>query len=230
MRRLEQTKRVSRLAYFTPTIAGFSFAVSYAPGGEKGGTGNANAPNNTVTNGVNAINNAVSLAGSYTGKFGDFSLDAYVGGSAGHRMRAATTATLRTGRDNPTAIGGGGVVGFGPFKLGGAYEYLDSTDTPVTAASGHQTRKTWDIGGEYIIGPFSVSLDWTRAILGNREVNAGAINDVYALAADYQLGPGIDLGLGLDYVKYQTNVPNTVNVSGTPYNGLAIMAGIGIGF
>jgi hypothetical protein len=230
MRKLEQEKRISRLAYFTPTIAGFSFAISYAPGGEKGGTGNFFAPNTTPTNGINAINNAVSVAGAYTGKFGDFSLDAYVGGSTGHRVVATPTANLRTGRDNPSAVAGGAVVGFGPFKFGGAYEYLDSRDTPVSVASGHQTRKTWDIGGEYIIGPFSVSLDWTRAILANREVNAGAINDIFALAGDYQLGPGIDLGVGVNYTHYQTSVSNSVNVSGTNYNGLAIMAGIGIGF
>ncbi len=60
MKKLEGDKRISRLAYFSPTIAGFSFAVSYAPGGEKGGTGEANAPNNTPTNGISTINNAVS--------------------------------------------------------------------------------------------------------------------------------------------------------------------------
>jgi hypothetical protein len=238
MRRLEQQKRISRLAYFTPTIAGFSFAVSYAPGGEKGGIGNANAPNLTVTNGVSAINDAVSAAVSYNGKFGDFSLDAYGGGSTGHRMvSTAVTAArpnLATGRNNPTAVGGGAVVGFGPFKVGGAFEYLDSTDLPVTnaagAISGHQSRKTWDIGAEYIIGPFSVSFDWTRALLTNREVNAGAINDIFALAGDYQLGPGIDLGLGIDWTHYQTSVSNAANVSGTPYSGLALMAGLAIGF
>jgi outer membrane protein OmpU len=234
MRKLEQEKRISRLAYFTPTIAGFSFAVSYAPGGEKGGIGNANAPNLTVTNGVSAINNAVSAAGSYTGKFGDFSLDGYAGFSSGHRMvstaAVAAQPNLRTGRNNPSAYAGGAVVGFGPFKVGGAFEYLQDRDTPVSVASGSQTRKTWDIGAEYIIGPFSVSFDWTRALLTNREVNAGAINDIFALAGDYQLGPGIDLGLGIDYTHYQTSVPNTVNVSGTPYSGLAIMAGLAIGF
>src|SRR5258707_15738804 len=88
MRKLEQEKRISRVAYFTPTFAGFSFAVSYAPGGEKGGTGNANAPTLTQTNNPAGtqgfINNAVSVAGSYSGKFGDFGLDAYVGGGTGH--------------------------------------------------------------------------------------------------------------------------------------------------
>src|SRR5882672_8600807 len=46
MKTISTTKRVSRLAYFSPTIAGFSFAASYAPGGEKGGTGNNLAPSN----------------------------------------------------------------------------------------------------------------------------------------------------------------------------------------
>src|SRR6266481_4400381 len=89
MKTISTTKRVSRLQYFTPTIAGFSFAASYAPGGEKGGTGNANAPNLTPTNGVNAVNNEVSAAAAYNGKFGGFSLDSYVGGIFCFMIRAA---------------------------------------------------------------------------------------------------------------------------------------------
>ena len=54
MKTIDTTKRVSRLAYFSPTIAGFSFAVSYAPGGEKGGIGETGGSGvaTTVTNGV----------------------------------------------------------------------------------------------------------------------------------------------------------------------------------
>jgi outer membrane protein OmpU len=236
MKKLEQEKRVSRLAYFTPTIAGFSFAVSYAPGGEKGGIGNANAPSLTQTNGAGQgfVNNAVSAAGAYTGKFGDFSLDGYVGASTGHRVYggAGAIGSNITGRDNPTAIGGGGVIGFGPFKVGGAYEYLRDRDPPVTsatAANGHQTRNTWDIGGEYIIGPFSTSVDWTRAILQNQNGNSSATNDVVSLVGDYVLGPGIDVGAALDWTHYKPTAGVTA-VNGSNYTGLALMAGLGINF
>ena len=235
MKKLEQEKRVSRLAYFTPTIAGFSFAVSYAPGGEKGGIGNANAPSLTQTNGQGQgfVNNAVSGAAAYTGKFGDFSLDGYVGASTGHRVyNQPFTNSNITGRNNPTAIGGGGVVGFGPFKFGGAYERLYDRDTPVTTATtvgGHQKRDTWDIGGEYIIGPFSTSVDWTRAILQNRDGNSSATNDVVSLVGDYVLGPGIDVGAALDWTHYKPTA-GTLAGNGTNYTGLALMAGLGINF
>jgi outer membrane protein OmpU len=230
MRKLEGEKRVSRLAYFSPTIAGFSFAFSYAPGGEKGGTGSGNAPNNTTTNGQAVVNNAVSAAGSYSGKFGDFGLDAYVGASNGHRVYTAPFVNSNiTGRDNPTAISGGGVLTFGPFAFGGAYEYLYDRDTPVTTAAvagGHQTRNTWDVGGRYTMGPFAVSLDWTRAILQNRNGNSSARNDVFALATDYVLGPGIDVGIGVDYTHYNSN-----SLATDPnYSGLTLMAGTGIAF
>jgi outer membrane protein OmpU len=227
--RLERTKRVSRLAYFTPTIAGFSFALSYAPGGEKGST-EFQEPNTSVTNGVNAINNAVSAAGAYSGKFGDFSLDAYVGASSGHRVRAAQTASIGTGHNNPLAIAGGAVLGWGPFAFGGAYEHLRDRDLVVAVGSAHQVRDTWDVGGRYTIGPFGVSLDWTRGIFQGVEVNSSAHLDVVSLATDYVLGPGIDVGVGVDFTHQtvSTNTP-TANTGGN-YNGLSLMAGVGIAF
>jgi len=237
MKKLEQEKRISRLIYFTPTIAGFSGAISYAPGGEKGGIGNANAPNTTQTNanGQGFVNNAVSAALSYSGKFGDLSLDAYTGFSNGHRVNTGLlpTDSRITGRNNPFAGAGGAVVGWGPLKFGGAYEYLYDRDTPAASFTGHQSRNTWDIGPEYIMGPFSVSFDWTRAILQNVNGNSSAYNDVFALATDYVLGPGIDVGIGVDYVHYVATAQNTSatgNANTANYNGLSIMAGIGIGF
>jgi outer membrane protein OmpU len=231
MRKLEGDKRISRLAYYSPTIAGFSFAVSYAPGGEKGGTGEGNGPNNTPTNGVSIINQAVSGAVAYSGKFSDVSLDAYAGFSYGHRVLAATVGNSMTGRNNPSAIGTGAVVGFGPFKFGGAWEQLYDRDAPLntaTVTSGHQKRNTWDIGPEFIAGPFSVSVDWTRAILQNREVNASAYQDMISLATDYVLGPGVAVGAAVDLVHYHTNAATPIN--GASYTGVSLLTGIAFNF
>jgi outer membrane protein OmpU len=233
MRKLEGEKRVSRLAYFTPTIAGFSFAVSYAPGGEKGSAGPSFQPNNTPNQNVNVVNNAVSVAGSYAGKFGDFGLDGYVGVSNGHRVYAAPVNSNISGRDNPTAVSGGAVLTFGPFAFGGAYEWLKDRDTPVTTATstgGHQERNTWDVGGRYTIGPFGISTDWTRAILQNRDGNSSATNDIVSLVGDYVLGPGIDVGAAVDFNHYKSNSALAAPPGGTSYTGLALMAGLGIAF
>jgi outer membrane protein OmpU len=232
MKKLEQEKRVSRLLYFTPTIAGFSFAVSYAPGGEKGGIGNANGPSLTQTNGQGTtfVNNAVSAAGSYSGKFGDFGLDAYVGGSSGHRVYGTNNGNQITGRNNPSAVGGGGVMTWGPIAFGGAYEHLyDRDPTAAVANAGHQKRDTWDIGPRYTMGPFAVSVDWTRAILQNVDGNSSAQNDVVSLAGDYVLGPGIDVGAAVDWTHYKPSAGNTA-LNGPNYTGLALMAGLGISF
>jgi outer membrane protein OmpU len=241
MKKLEQEKRVSRLAYFTPTIAGFSFAVSYAPGGEKGGTGNANAPSLTQTNNPAGtqgfINNAVSAAGSYSGKFGDFGLDAYAGGSFGHRVQPGPPfgngGANVSGRNNPTALGGGGVVTWGPIAFGGAYEYLYDRDAPqafVGGIGGHQKRHTWDVGPRYTIGPFSASADWTRAILQNVNGNSSAYNDVVSVVGDYVLGPGIDVGAAVDWTHYRPSASGAAAINGTSYTGVALMAGLGIAF
>ena len=237
MKKLEGDKRISRLAYFSPTIAGFSFAVSYAPGGEKGGTGEANAPTNTPTNGISTINNAVSAAIGYSGKFADISLDAYAGGSYGHRVVTAATVTAtggasQTGRNNPNAIGAGAVVGFGPFKFGGAYERLYDRDAPnstATVAGGHQTRNTWDIGPEFIAGPFSVSVDWTRGLWQNINGNSSGKLDTISLATDYVLGPGVAVGASVEFNHWNnpSAASGTSLASGT---GVAILTGVAFSF
>jgi hypothetical protein len=76
------------------------------------------------------------------------------------------------------------------------------------------------------MGPFAVSLDWTRAVLQNRNGNSSARNDVFALSTDYVLGPGIDVGIGVDYTHYNSN-----SLATDPnYSGLTLMAGTGIAF
>jgi predicted porin len=233
MKKLEGDKRVSRLAYYSPTIAGFSFGVSYAPGGEKGGTGMANAPVNTATNNINAVNDAVSVGLGYSGKFSDISLDAYAGASNGHRVIAtsATTGTgIRTGGNNPTAVGGGAVVGFGPFKFGGAYERLYDRDLPnstTTVAGAHQTRNTWDIGPEFIAGPFSVSIDWTRGLWGNINGNSSGTLDTISLPVDYVLGPGVSVGAAVEFNHWHNPGGTGSLASGT---GTALMTGIALSF
>ena len=236
MRKLEGDKRIDRLAYFSPTIAGFSFIVSYAPGGEKGGTGEAGAPVNTATNGINVVNDAVSVAAGYSGKFSDISLDAYVGGSSGHRVvtAAQTTAGLgiRTGANNPSAVGGGAVLGFGPFKFGGAYERLYDRDLPnstATVAGNHQTRNTFDVGPEFIAGPFSVSIDWVRGIWGNVNGNSSGILDTISLPVDYVLGPGVAVGAAIEFNHWHNPgaASGTSLASGT---GTALMTGVSFSF
>jgi len=238
---ISTSKRVTRLAYFSPTIAGFSFGASYAPGGEKSGIGETNTGGTTPTNsgpgtsfalGTNAVNNEFSFAGAYSGKFGDFSLDAYAGISEGHRVIAAPTTQLRTGRDNPFAGSGGGVVGWGPIKFGAAYEYLQDRDLPV-GGDGHTSRKTWDIGPEYIMGPFSVSLDWTRGLFyNNPNPNSGARLDWISLAFGYIIGPGISVEAAVDYTHWAANQPNsaTTTSAANNYNGLGALVGLGLSF
>jgi len=235
MKKIEGDKRISRIAYYSPTIAGFSFGVSYAPGGEKGGQEEATEPVNTPTNGISVVNNAVSAAVGYSGKFDPISLDAYAGGSTGHRVvSAAQTANLGivTGRNNPSAVGGGLVVGFGPFKVGGAYERLYDRDLPVataTVAGAHQSRNTWDIGPEFIAGPFSVSIDWTRGLWGNVNGNSSGILDTISLPVDYVLGPGVAVGAAIEFNHWHNPgaAAGTALASGT---GTALMTGVAFSF
>ena len=76
-----------------------------------------------------------------------------------------------------------------------------------------------------------MSVDWTRAILTNAEVNASGINDVISLAGDYVLGPGVDVGAALDFMRYHSNGgPGNQANNGPSYTGVAIMTGIAFSF
>jgi len=120
------TKRAQRLGYFSPTIAGFSLAFTYAPDSKKGNltSGTLPADNNAGQN-----SQAWSVAGAYDNKFGDFRLQAFAATSQTHQEAPRAAGIPVT---SPTAYDAGAQVSFGPFAVGGDYELVRNvrTSTP----------------------------------------------------------------------------------------------------
>jgi len=226
---LASTTRTDKIVYFTPTIAGFSLAASYSPTGDKGHRGGG--PNSSRTT-PGQVATELSAAGDYNGKFGDFTLQAYTGASKGTREAPAAGATSK---DNPFIWAFGGVVGWGPFQFGGAYEESLNARQPAALTSGHLDNHTFDVGVLWGTGPFSVALDWTRGTY--RGLVAGSTSttptlNIYNLNAAYVVGPGVQIEAAIDYEMYRSHTAVTAANVGTAadYSGLALTAGYNFKF
>jgi outer membrane protein OmpU len=224
MRSIGAASRVSRLFYVTPTIAGFGFGVSYAPGGEKGGNAFAGGNVTSVDRNVNAVNNEVSGVVTYHNKFDAFKIDAASGISVGHRI------TTTGSRNNPQSINVGADVGFGPFTVGGAFE---NSRNPAAVTPGSQARENnvFEAGVMFETGPFGVGLDWSRGLYRGAISGVTPVLDVISLSTDYKLGPGIQVGVALDYTRYRSHATSLGDGGLTDnYSGLALMVATGVFF
>jgi predicted porin len=145
--------RATKAVYFSPTIAGFQVSASFAPdkaGGHSYGPGNDgdnSGLTDRITNGLTAslqndqsAYNYWSLAGSWTGTFGQTKIQGTVGYSTASRkcgVSANTTVALGaaagqtacnilasggTQNASPQVYNAGLQVDYGPFEIGADYE------------------------------------------------------------------------------------------------------------
>jgi outer membrane protein OmpU len=201
------TKRAQRIAYFSPTIAGFSFAASYAPDGSKGRLA---SPTFATTNTAGHGSNIYSIAGAYDNKFGDFHLTGSAGYTSMHTQGNDGAAAYV--QHNETAYDAGINLGWGPITVGTSFEHVQNANNQGAGtaqnAFGSQNNNTFDVGAVYTMGPFSTSLGWSRGFYGGAAVaNATAILDTYEAIAAYVLGPGVevDAAVQLDYYRSGVN-------------------------
>jgi len=195
-------KRAQRIAYFSPTIAGFSFTASYTPDSSKGRLA---SPTFAASNNAGQASSEYSIAGAYDNKFGDFHLT----GSAGYTSSRVEGAGVGPYVQwNEWAYDGGINLGWGPFTIGTSYEHVQNANNQGVGAAqnafGNQNNSTWDVGLLYSMGPYSTSIGWSRGLYGGFAVaNATSILDTYEAIVDYVLGPGVAVGaaIQLDYYK-----------------------------
>ena len=165
--------------YFSPTINGFQFGLSYAP--EAG----VEARSGTASNGPG--NELVSIGARYDGAFGDAGVTIAAGHSS-HDMEGGPT---------PTDTSLGVVVSMSGVSVGGSYMVTD----PDT--DGVDDVEQMDVGISYGEGPWTVSVNY-----GEKSQDSSNLDNTYArLLANYNLGPGINLAgaLGQDTFEDDEN-------------------------
>jgi hypothetical protein len=214
----------TKILYFTPSIAGFQAAFSYAPsatqdrrnngygGNGAGSTPTTNPGNTTTCGGASETRHACgdqawSVAATYDAKFGGVTLGVGAGYSA-----ASNNATTPGYNANLEAMRASALLGFGPFQVGGGW--MKGRNWNGNGLNVSQ----YDLGVKYTIGPFEVALEGMYGEFDNcatGSVAAGATPGTAAcgvkakptltqglLSVGYNLGPGIWVAAAVQYDSY----------------------------
>ena len=235
------TKRSQRIAYYSPRIAGFQLGAAYAPDSRKAGTFGGTAPGFPTDNDAGQNSQHWDVALSYDNKFGDFRLQGWgaVSGTHQEAPRGASTNPLVS----PYAYAGGAQVAWGPFAFGGDYELVTNhrTSSPASTGGGELNDHVFDLGALYTVGPFSVSLDWSRGTYTGFANAAGgvctgacgadSVLNTEELVLDYVLGPGISVGAALELNQYRAGVAEVPGAVAThDYHSTSLEFGTAVTF
>jgi hypothetical protein len=215
----------SRILYLSPKFAGFDFGFSYAPDASsdfqdsgavtftKDGIGSSRSRG--------AWSENWTVLGRYLGPIGPVNVGADIGytGSS-NECKGRTTAGAPNfaggcvGADSDvTTVVGHGFVKYAGFQIGMGYAQLNnwngnSLDRTIWSPGIDYTTGPWTFGFYYSTGEYDMlrsPLSGTGAALGPAVKSTDKL-DVYALAAQYVLGPGITLQGQVGYQKYNYGV------------------------
>jgi hypothetical protein len=177
----------TKIIYFSPTFAGFSFALSYAVDGTQdgysywSGGGGTNFSNNT-----GQVQNVFAGALNFDHDFNGLSLATGVGFAEGQREQTGGTANA----DTTWGVDGHLIFSFSGFTIGGAGRYQANWTTVnsggdlwVAGLGGTYNWDAWTAGLSWSHGDYTYGLDGD----GHDTI------DIIQLTGRYDLGPGISL-------------------------------------
>jgi len=198
----------TKLVYFSPNFAGFSFAASFTPDNTEdtrntlGGAGTRLK----TDSGQNSEN--LSLGANFTHDFNGVNI--VVGGGGTWSFDRENSPNDERNDYNAYAQ-----VGFSGFTIGGAFGYRmnrggDGSDDLIYSAGITYNWDAWTIGLGYSHGQYEIGQDGTVFLLGPGATVAltGDVTDysnVFALTASYALGPGIQIDGVVEYDDYQAD-------------------------
>jgi len=196
----------TKLAYFSPEIAGFSLGASYAS--ETVGTANARTP---------FPNASWSLALGYGGEIGGVEVAADVG--YGHMNKG-------TAMNSHTAWQAGLNLGFGGLTVGGSVGIFDES-LEGNHVGTFMTGYAADVGASYETGPYAVSVTWLHSEMeGSNATPGDDVKDSFMLSGSMSLGEGVSAIASLLYVDYDDETALAANNN----SGIGAVAGIAVEF
>jgi len=182
----QNTSDATKIMYYTPTIAGFQFGVSYTA--DSGDNGRARATDSKGSS--DTYENWWEIGASYDVKVSnDLALGFTVAGSLADAEDQATTEDIKAWLVSAKAEFGGftAAIAYGDDGKSGTVKSLTNKDTSGYGA-----------GLKYTTGPYVVGVSYSHVTQG---ANAGTgssssstaefTSDVYTLGAQYTLGAGI---------------------------------------
>jgi outer membrane protein OmpU len=196
--------RGTKIEYFSPSIAGFTFGVSYTPSGGARNPGGGYFYGTDLN--TSKSQNVVSVGVDYIGKFDGVKLTA--GGGGEWATDSHNSAGVRNS-ENPSWYQGGFQLGFANgFAIGASGAYMvNYKEANYKATDAGPSDDGWLVsaGASYSIEAWKFGL---QGIYSKWEVFSGAgHDDIYGASFNvaYLLGPGIQLEGQVAYSKYDAN-------------------------
>jgi hypothetical protein len=188
----------TKIIYFSPTFAGFSFAASFAPDrrGEDSYSYWSGPGGTTYSNNSGQVQNVFAAALNFDHDFNGVSLATGIGFAEGQWESTGTDGVRAFGNnDTRWGIDGHLIVSFSGFTIGGAGQYQQN----YHSASG---ADFWvaGVGGTYNWDAWTVGLAWSH---GEYEYATSGDTadtiDIIQVTGRYDLGPGISLDSMVGY-------------------------------
>jgi hypothetical protein len=202
--------KATKVVYFSPNFAGFSFAASFTPDGTEdtrntlGGFGTR-----SKIDGQNSEN--FSVGANFTHDFNGVNL--VVGGGGTWSFDRENSPADERRDYNAYAQ-----VGFAGFTIGGAFGYRqnrggDGSDDLIYGAGVTYNWDAWTVGFGYSHGRYEIGQSGTAfKFLGGAKGTTIATtltsdvvdySNIFSLTASYALGPGIQIDGVVEYYDYQ---------------------------
>ncbi len=193
------TSDSDKVTYFTPRFWGFQLGVSYTPDNTEE-LGFALRPDVTPAGVTPQQSEAFEGAINWEGSFSGIEIGAYAAYSWADLEGPAPGVAPLVAFEDQEMWGAGASFSYMGFTLGGSYRWTDQ------GLSGSNTDR-WDanIGLVYAWGAWSVGAAYGH---GEVEVGAGAGEDeldMLEFGFVYNLGPGIDLSGGVQFVDFDSD-------------------------
>lgn len=182
----QNTSDATKIMYYTPTIAGFQFGVSYSA--SNGDNGSSRASDGSTS--TDAFENWWELGASYDVKVSDdLALGFTVAGSLADASNTSTTEDIRAWLVSAKAEFGGFTVSVGYAEDGDSGQLKSLTNKDV---SGYAAAV------KYTTGPYQVGFGYMHNQQGANAGNGAAVSntaeystDTFTLGAQYTLGAGL---------------------------------------
>lgn len=201
-----------KITYFTPRIAGFQAAASYANRRQifdrvDGQNRIAPVPSSTSTNITLPREEAFEFGANYQGEFSGVSV--LVGGGMSFYDGGPSTPFGGAGSlDSSYTIGA--TLGYAGFRFGGLFG--------STSRDNARREEVYSLGVDYTTGPWKTGINFAQRVTSR---NRASEND-WGIGAgvSYALAPGVKVGGVFEYADGSANVPG---------GGSAIGAGLVLG-
>lgn len=188
--------KATKIAYFTPNIAGFTLGASYTPDSGQAGASFGERDDD------GDFENTFDIAGNWEGSFSglDIVVAAFAEFGQAENNTSATPATAPGEPGDAETYGVGATVGYGGFSVGAGYvTFNEAGISSANQALGADAGDWWDIAVAYRTGPWGVSVGYYEATLGNVTGVSDTKNTVLTFDADYEVAPGWTLAGSLSF-------------------------------